>query len=162
MDIQLPNKRNKRRKYKQLHVNKIRESEDKATRFPLKSGSGALGGWAVPAPKLLCYSSPSIRSALVTTILISIKYSVFNKIRNSAHSLHINATLNNISVMSWRLFYCWMKPEYPEKTPNLCKPLIKFITNIAIKEIYTQLFVSSNNKILWSLTFGSLNEYVIV
>ena len=56
----------------------------------------------VPAPKLLFYSSPSIRSALVTKILISIKHFLFSKIRNSAHSLHINATLNNISVMSWR------------------------------------------------------------
>ena len=61
------------------------------------------------------------------------------------------------------LFYCSMKPEYPEKTTNMCKPLIKCITNIAIKEIYTQVFVS-NNKYLIMIpkTFGSLNEYVIL
>ena len=26
---------------------------------------------------------------------------------------------NNISVISWRLFYWWRKPEYPEKTTDL-------------------------------------------
>ena len=27
-----------------------------------------------------------------------------------------NTTFNNISVISWRRFYWWRKPEYPEKT----------------------------------------------
>jgi hypothetical protein len=27
-----------------------------------------------------------------------------------------NTTFNNISVISWRRFYWWKKPEYPEKT----------------------------------------------
>ena len=31
-----------------------------------------------------------------------------------------NATFNNISVISWRsVYYCWRKPEYPEKTTDL-------------------------------------------
>jgi hypothetical protein len=30
-----------------------------------------------------------------------------------------NATVNNISVLSWRQFYWWRKPEYPEKTIDL-------------------------------------------
>jgi hypothetical protein len=30
-----------------------------------------------------------------------------------------NATINNISVISWRQFYWWRKPEYPEKTTDL-------------------------------------------
>jgi hypothetical protein len=30
-----------------------------------------------------------------------------------------NATFNNISVISWRQFYWWRKPEYPEKTTDL-------------------------------------------
>ena len=30
-----------------------------------------------------------------------------------------NATFNNISVISWRQFYWWWKPEYPEKTTDL-------------------------------------------
>jgi hypothetical protein len=30
-----------------------------------------------------------------------------------------NATFNNISVISWRSDFCWMKPEYQEKTTNL-------------------------------------------
>jgi hypothetical protein len=28
----------------------------------------------------------------------------------------LNATFNNISVISWWSFYWWRKPEYPEKT----------------------------------------------
>ena len=35
-----------------------------------------------------------------------------------------NATFNNISVISWRSFYCWRKPEYPEKTTDL--PQVEF------------------------------------
>jgi len=31
----------------------------------------------------------------------------------------INATFNNISVISWRSFYWWRKPEYPKKTTDL-------------------------------------------
>ena len=27
----------------------------------------------------------------------------------------LNATFNNISVISWRQLYLWRKPEYPEK-----------------------------------------------
>jgi hypothetical protein len=30
-----------------------------------------------------------------------------------------NVTFNNISVISWRQFYWWRKPEYPEKTTDL-------------------------------------------
>jgi hypothetical protein len=30
-----------------------------------------------------------------------------------------NATLNNISVISWLSVYWWRKPEYPEKTTDL-------------------------------------------
>jgi len=31
----------------------------------------------------------------------------------------INAIFNNISVILWRQFYWWRKPEYPEKTTDL-------------------------------------------
>jgi hypothetical protein len=31
----------------------------------------------------------------------------------------LNATFNNISVISWRSFYWWRKPEYLEKAPDL-------------------------------------------
>ena len=30
-----------------------------------------------------------------------------------------NATFNNISVISWRQYYWWRKPEYPENTTDL-------------------------------------------
>jgi len=30
-----------------------------------------------------------------------------------------NGTFNNISIISWRQFYWWRKPEYTEKTTNL-------------------------------------------
>jgi hypothetical protein len=30
-----------------------------------------------------------------------------------------NATFNNISVISWRQFYWWIKQEDPEKTTDL-------------------------------------------
>ena len=30
-----------------------------------------------------------------------------------------NATFNNISTISWRQFYWWRKPKYPEKTTDL-------------------------------------------
>ena len=30
-----------------------------------------------------------------------------------------NATFNNIAVISWRQFYWWRKPEYPENTSDL-------------------------------------------
>ena len=33
--------------------------------------------------------------------------------------LVFNATFNNISVISWRQFYLWRKPEEPEKTTDL-------------------------------------------
>jgi hypothetical protein len=31
----------------------------------------------------------------------------------------VNATVNNISVISDGQFYLWKEPEYPEKTTNL-------------------------------------------
>jgi hypothetical protein len=34
-----------------------------------------------------------------------------------------NATFSNISVISWRQFYWWRKPEHPEKTTDLNKML---------------------------------------
>jgi len=33
----------------------------------------------------------------------------------------LNATFNNISVISWCSVYWWKKPEYPEKTTDLPK-----------------------------------------
>jgi len=35
----------------------------------------------------------------------------------------LNATFNNNSVISWRWFYWWRKPDYPEKTTNLPQTL---------------------------------------
>ena len=32
-----------------------------------------------------------------------------------------NATFNNISVISWRQFYRWRKPEDPKKTTDMSK-----------------------------------------
>jgi hypothetical protein len=34
-------------------------------------------------------------------------------------SYGLNTIFNNISVISWRQFYRWRKPEYPEKTTEL-------------------------------------------
>ena len=31
-----------------------------------------------------------------------------------------DANFNNISVILWRQFYWWKKPEYPKKTTDLC------------------------------------------
>ena len=31
----------------------------------------------------------------------------------------LNATFNNISVITWGQIYWWRKPEYPEKTTDL-------------------------------------------
>jgi hypothetical protein len=36
----------------------------------------------------------------------------------------LNAIFNNISVISWRQFYWWRKPEYPEKSPPCRKSLV--------------------------------------
>ena len=41
-----------------------------------------------------------------------------NRIRR-VRVMVFNATFNNISVISWRQFYCWRKPEDPEKTIDL-------------------------------------------
>ena len=41
----------------------------------------------------------------------------------------LNATFNNISVISWwsvLMFYWWKKPEYPEKTTDLSQVTDKF------------------------------------
>jgi hypothetical protein len=37
----------------------------------------------------------------------------------SVRFMVFNATFNNISAISWRQFYWWMKSEYPEKTIGL-------------------------------------------
>ena len=39
-----------------------------------------------------------------------------------------NATFNNISVISWRQFYWWRKPEYSEKTTDLPQVTDKLYT----------------------------------
>ena len=39
----------------------------------------------------------------------------------------LNATFNNISAISWRQFYWWKKPGYPEKTTDLSQVTDKFI-----------------------------------
>jgi hypothetical protein len=31
----------------------------------------------------------------------------------------LEATFSNISVISWRQFYWWIKPKYPKKTTDL-------------------------------------------
>jgi hypothetical protein len=36
-----------------------------------------------------------------------------------------NATLNNISFISWGQVYWWRKPEYPQKTTNLLQVMDK-------------------------------------
>jgi len=36
-----------------------------------------------------------------------------------------SATFNSISVTSWRLVYCWRKPEYPERTTGLSQVTYK-------------------------------------
>jgi len=41
-----------------------------------------------------------------------------------------NATFNNISVISWRSFYWWRKPENPEKTTDLSKDTDKLYHNV--------------------------------
>jgi len=33
-------------------------------------------------------------------------------------AMEFNTTLNNISVISWQLFYCWRKPEILEKNTD--------------------------------------------
>jgi hypothetical protein len=35
--------------------------------------------------------------------------------------MEFNVTFKNISVVSWRQFYWWLKPEYPEKTTDLAQ-----------------------------------------
>jgi hypothetical protein len=36
----------------------------------------------------------------------------------------LNATFNNISVISWRSVYWWRKPEYPEKKKIIDPPKV--------------------------------------
>jgi hypothetical protein len=46
-----------------------------------------------------------------------------------------NATFNNISVISWRQFYWWRKPEYPEKTTDLSQVTDKTLShNVVSRE----------------------------
>jgi hypothetical protein len=43
---------------------------------------------------------------------------MYGKIYQSVSVIELNATFNDISIISWRSFYRWRKQEYPKKTLN--------------------------------------------
>ena len=86
-------------------------------------------GLGVTGPLL---SYPFYLVSLIITIYSWFRYVKVNKtdshdtIINRAKIMVLNATFNNISVISWRLVYWWRKHKYSEKTTNLPKVTNKF------------------------------------
>ncbi len=60
---------------------------------------------------------------MLTKILLYFQFVVFN------------ATVNNISIISWwSVLYWWSKPEYPEKTTDLSQVTDKLSHNVVSPE----------------------------
>ena len=60
---------------------------------------------------------------MLTKILLYFRFVVFN------------ATVNNISIISWwSVLYWWRKPEYPEKTTDLSQVTDKLSHNVVSPE----------------------------
>jgi hypothetical protein len=52
------------------------------------------------------------------SLLIAKHDKMYGKIYQSVSVIELNATFNDISIISWRSFYWWRKQEYPKKTLN--------------------------------------------
>jgi hypothetical protein len=73
-----------------------------------------------------------------------------------------NATINNISVISWRQFYWWRKPEYPEKTTDLTwetRGAINAEQNAIGKSKIIQIYFSQRCMYFCCLSFLSYDLY---
>ena len=62
-----------------------------------------------------------------------------------------NATFNNISVISWRQFCWWRKPDYPEKTTDLSQYTDKNYHLLTLPEHLSSSPVSSGVRVTRSL-----------
>jgi hypothetical protein len=47
----------------------------------------------------------------------------------------LNATFNNISAISWWLFYWWKKPEYQEKTTDMPQVTDKLLSYSVVSNL---------------------------
>jgi len=87
---------------------------------------------------LTTWSAPLLPFTFVRFEILLINHTMIQKCRSydiviGVRIMVFNATFNNISVISWRLFYWWRKPEYPEKAT------IEFI------HIFSLLSLASSN-----------------
>jgi hypothetical protein len=49
--------------------------------------------------------------------------------------MEFNVTFKNISVISWRQFYWWLKPEYPEKTTDMAQVTDTLLSHNVVSSI---------------------------
>jgi hypothetical protein len=70
----------------------------------------------------------------------------------------LNATFNNISVISWRQFYWWRKPEYPEKTTDLF--CLTPLSLLYILYIYLYLFRMYVFSVPLDMVYGNKDDWL--